>query len=99
MPDANGDPCRTVIMNVTIHPPNATSTPKYRNRKAVPIQVVRAAGSVNMASRIGESFFDVVDGEEEEVSRGLLSRNVRPSMCQNAEILVNPSRAANPIIR
>lgn len=51
IPLANGSPCRTRIMKVTIHPPSATSTPTYRSRKTAHNQVILPACFVSSALR------------------------------------------------
>lgn len=51
IPLANGSPCRTRIIKVTIHPPKATSIPTYPRRKMAQIQVTRADGRRKSACR------------------------------------------------
>lgn len=47
----NGAACRTSFMNVTTHPPKATSIPTYPRRKIEQIQLTRAAGILNRIFR------------------------------------------------
>jgi hypothetical protein len=49
IPLAKAPPCRTRIIKVTIHPPNATSTPTYPSKNNAQSQVTRAAGRLNSA--------------------------------------------------
>lgn len=87
----NGAACRTSFMNVTIHPPSATSTPTYPSKKIEQTQVIRADGIVVRTLRKPAC---------SDVSPGccfLASRNDAPVESQKHATQTRTSIAAPPI--
>lgn len=87
----NGAACRTSFMNVTTHPPSATSTPTYPSKKIEQVQVIRAEGIVDKTLRKPAS---------SDVSPGccfLASWNDAPVESQKHETQTKTSIVAPPI--
>lgn len=86
IPDAKGVPRLTWIMNVTIHPPNATSTPTYASKNSEQIHVTRFV----RASLVRPPLLSVV--------LGFAARNLAPVSGQKADKEATNSIAAPPIM-
>jgi len=86
MPDAKGVPRLTWIMKVTIHPPNATSTPTYASKNREQTHVTRLV----RASLVRPPFLSLV--------RGLAARNLAPVSGQKAVSDAASSITAAPIM-